>query len=88
MTDVDEDTLVLWAMSVEQYSRLLLRIGQYKAARQHLQQALDVCLKIHGDSHLQTAVLRNDVGQRLILLRFRLYIRDEQDFSHFDLDTY
>lgn len=58
----DHDTLILWAMSLEQYAHLLLRIGRYQPAREQLQEALAVCRQVMGDTHLQTAVLRNDIG--------------------------
>ncbi|KAF2358745.1 Anaphase-promoting complex subunit 5 [Trinorchestia longiramus] len=58
----DEDTLVLYAMSLEQYARLLHSIGRYALAREHLQEALGVCVKVNGTRHLQTAVLKNDIG--------------------------
>ncbi|XP_018026640.1 tetratricopeptide repeat protein 19 homolog, mitochondrial-like [Hyalella azteca] len=58
----DEDTRVLYAMSLEQYARLLHSIGRYELARTHLQEALGVCVSINGPHHLQTAVLKNDIG--------------------------
>lgn len=60
--DLDEDTLLLWAMSMDWYARFLLKINKYDIAKKHFIKALEMSERINGPSHSQTAVLLNDIG--------------------------
>lgn len=60
--NVDEDTLVLWAMSHDWYARFLLHLAHYDEAKNHFLRAYNVCVKVKGWEDPQTAVLLNDLG--------------------------
>ncbi|KAK4294335.1 hypothetical protein Pmani_033035 [Petrolisthes manimaculis] len=60
--NVDEDTLLLWAMSMDWYARFLLNIHKYDLAKQHFIKAYEMSARVNGPEHEQTAVLLNDIG--------------------------
>ncbi|KAK8746873.1 hypothetical protein OTU49_016872 [Cherax quadricarinatus] len=60
--NLDEDTLLLWAMSMDWYARFLLNIKKYDLAKKHFVKAYEMSERINGLGHEQTAVLLNDIG--------------------------
>ncbi|XP_015510846.1 tetratricopeptide repeat protein 19 homolog, mitochondrial isoform X1 [Neodiprion lecontei] len=58
----DEDVIVLWAMTMDWYARLLLSQSKHDKAFEYFLKAYEVSLKINGEKHEQTAVLLNDLG--------------------------
>ncbi|KAL7648780.1 UNVERIFIED_CONTAM: hypothetical protein RMT77_000687 [Armadillidium vulgare] len=60
--NVDEDTLVLWAMSHDWFGRFLLGLAHYDRAKEHFRKAYDVCLKVKGAEDPHVSVLLNDLG--------------------------
>ena len=64
----DEDTIVLWAMSLDWYARMLLTQSKYDRALKYFEQAYHLCLRVHGAEHEQTVVLLNDLGTISCLL--------------------
>lgn len=60
--NVDEDTLVLWAMSHDWFGRCLLSLAHYDRAKEHFKKAYDVCLKVKGPEDPHISVLLNDLG--------------------------
>ncbi|MPC41440.1 tetratricopeptide repeat protein 19, mitochondrial-like [Portunus trituberculatus] len=59
---VDEDTLLLWAMSMDWYARFLLNLHKFELAKQHFLKAYEMSARVNGWGHSQTAVLLNDIG--------------------------
>lgn len=60
--NLDEDTLLLWAMSMDWYARFLLSIQKYEMAKIHFIKAYEMSERVNGPGHSQTAVLLNDIG--------------------------
>lgn len=60
--NLDEDTLLLWAMSMDWYARFLLNLHKFELAKQHFLKAYEMSVRVNGPSHSQTAVLLNDIG--------------------------
>lgn len=60
--NLDEDTLLLWAMSMDWYARFLLSIQKYDMAKIHFIKAYEMSERVNGPGHSQTAVLLNDIG--------------------------
>ena len=58
----DEDTLILWAMGMDWYARFLIRLGKFDLAKEYFIKAYEMCIKVNGTDHEQTAVLLNDIG--------------------------
>ncbi|XP_046736144.1 tetratricopeptide repeat protein 19 homolog, mitochondrial [Diprion similis] len=58
----DEDVIILWAMTMDWYARLLLTQSKHDKAFEYFLKAYEVSLKINGEKHEQTAVLLNDLG--------------------------
>ena len=61
-SNVDEDTSLLWAMSMDWYARFLLNIREYELAKKHFIKAYEMSERVQGPKHPQTAVLLNDIG--------------------------
>lgn len=61
-TNVDEDTSLLWAMSMDWYARFLLNLQKYELAKKHFIKAFEMSERVQGLAHPQTAVLLNDIG--------------------------
>ncbi|KAK7076850.1 Tetratricopeptide repeat protein 19, mitochondrial [Halocaridina rubra] len=61
-SNLDEDTLLLWAMSMDWYARFLLSLKKYELAKKHFLKAFEMSERVHGPGHPQTAVLLNDIG--------------------------
>lgn len=59
---LDEDTLLLWAMSMDWYARFLLNLHKFELAKQHFLKAYEMSARVNGMGHSQTAVLLNDIG--------------------------
>lgn len=60
--NVDEDTLLLWSMSMDWYARFLLNLQKYDLAKKHFIKAYEMSERVQGLGHPQTAVLLNDIG--------------------------
>lgn len=60
--NLDEDTLLLWAMSMDWYARFLLNLHKFELAKQHFLKAYEMSARVNGPGHSQTAVLLNDIG--------------------------
>ncbi|XP_068215202.1 tetratricopeptide repeat protein 19, mitochondrial-like [Palaemon carinicauda] len=60
--NVDEDTTLLWAMSMDWYARFLLNLQKYELAKKHFIKAYEMSERVQGLNHPQTAVLLNDIG--------------------------
>ncbi|XP_014247885.1 tetratricopeptide repeat protein 19 homolog, mitochondrial [Cimex lectularius] len=58
----DEDTLLLWAMTLDWYARFLLDRERFSEALNYFNQAYQMSLKVNGEVHEQTVVLLNDLG--------------------------
>lgn len=61
-TATDEDTLLLWAMTLDWYARFLHEQNRLTEAFNHYKKAYDMCIKINGEIHEQTVILLNDLG--------------------------
>lgn len=60
--NLDEDSLLLWAMSMDWYARFLLNLHKFELAKQHFLKAYEMSVRVSGPLHSQTAVLLNDIG--------------------------
>nr|CAG4651848.1 EOG090X06TI [Triops cancriformis] len=58
----DDDTLLLWALSVDWFARFLMSKNQYDQAFHYFHKAYEMSAKINGPGHEQTLVLLNDMG--------------------------
>nr|CAG4643981.1 EOG090X06TI [Lepidurus arcticus] len=58
----DDDTLLLWALSVDWFARFFLLRNQYNQAFHYFEKAYEMSEKINGPAHGQTLVLLNDLG--------------------------
>ena len=58
----DENTVALYGLCTDSYSRFLLVQKRYDEAETKLKQALDIATQIHGQYHVQVAVLLNDLA--------------------------
>uniref|UniRef100_T1IUQ4 Uncharacterized protein n=1 Tax=Strigamia maritima TaxID=126957 RepID=T1IUQ4_STRMM len=65
----DDDTKLLWAMSVDYYARHLMKNSRLAKARYYFEQALTVSTEVNGKNHPQTVVLLNDLGSLYSLLK-------------------
>lgn len=65
--NLDEDTLLLWAMSMDWFARFLININKLSEAKKHFIRAHEVCERVNGPTHEQTGVLLNDIGSVLFL---------------------
>lgn len=65
--NLDEDTLLLWAMSMDWFARFLININKLSEAKKHFIRAREVCERVNGPEHEQTGVLLNDIGSVLFL---------------------
>lgn len=62
LSDVEKDTLVLWARSTEAFGRHQLEQGRILEAQKCFEDALTVSKKVNGMGHEVTLSLLNDVG--------------------------
>lgn len=62
MTEIEINTVVLWAMSIDWFARYLLSRGQFVLAENNFEKALEVSERINGPKGEQTLVLMNDIG--------------------------
>ncbi|CAL4153735.1 unnamed protein product [Meganyctiphanes norvegica] len=60
--NLDEDTLLLWAMSMDWFARFLININKLSEAKKHFIRAHEICERVNGPTHEQTGVLLNDIG--------------------------
>lgn len=61
-TSVDEDILLLWAMTLDWYARFLHECNRLDEAFNNYKKAYDMCLQLNGEIHEQTVILLNDLG--------------------------
>ena len=64
-----QDTAALWGMSSEYYAQYLLSRGEDRAALEQFRAAHETCRKLVGDTHPQTLVLLNSIGDFTKLLK-------------------
>ncbi|XP_064458425.1 tetratricopeptide repeat protein 19, mitochondrial-like isoform X2 [Ornithodoros turicata] len=62
LSDYEQDTLLLWAMSMDAYGKHHMKHDRLKEARICFEEALTVCEQVNGKLHDQTLVLLNDVA--------------------------
>jgi len=60
--NLDEDTILLWAMSMDWFARFLININKLTEAKKHFIRAHEICERINGPQHEQTGILLNDIG--------------------------
>ena len=58
-----QDTVALWGMSSDHLAQYLLALGKHRAALEQFRAAHETCRKLVGDSHPQTLVLLNSIGE-------------------------
>ena len=58
-----QDTVALWGMSRDHYAEYLLSLGKNLEALEQFKGAHETCRKLVGDSHPQTLVLLNSIGE-------------------------
>ena len=58
-----QDTVALWGMSSDHFAQYLLSLGKNGAALEQFRAAHETCRKLVGDSHPQTLVLLNSIGE-------------------------
>ncbi|XP_015604091.1 tetratricopeptide repeat protein 19 homolog, mitochondrial [Cephus cinctus] len=58
----DEDVILLWAMTLDWYARLLFEQSRHTEALNSFLKAYELCVRINGREHEQTVVLLNDLG--------------------------
>jgi len=80
LTDqTDEDVLALWGLSHDWYAQFLLDQSRYKEAFEAFQSAFLTCCEIYGETHSQSLVLLNSLGDQIFnyviknILRHRKY---------------
>ncbi|XP_022660218.1 tetratricopeptide repeat protein 19 homolog, mitochondrial-like isoform X2 [Varroa jacobsoni] len=61
-TPEEKNSVALWGMCMDWYSKHLISRGKYAYARSLLSQSLEVSRKIFGESHEQTLVVKNDLA--------------------------
>ena len=61
--EADEDTFLLWAMSLSHYARFLMERGHFQKAYDQFQSAYTTNCKIQGNTHPQSIVLLNSMGK-------------------------
>ena len=61
-TEFDVDTVALLGLSVDAYSRYLVTQKDYAAALQNLNKALEIAIRVLGETHQQVAVLLSDMA--------------------------
>ncbi|XP_076333346.1 tetratricopeptide repeat domain 19 [Tachypleus tridentatus] len=61
-TEIEQDDIVLWAMSCDWYARHSMSKGDLKNAQQLYEKALAVSEKVNGPFHPKTLILMNDLG--------------------------
>lgn len=64
----DDDVLILWAMTLDWYGKMLLSQSRLSEALDKYIEAYQLCIKVHGKEHEQTAVILNDLGTVYCLL--------------------
>ncbi|KAK0179301.1 hypothetical protein PV327_005066 [Microctonus hyperodae] len=64
----DEDAAILCAMTLDWYGDLLTSQGRFKESLNNYLKAYELCLKVYGRNHEQTAVILNDLGTVCCLL--------------------
>lgn len=69
LSELEKDTVLLWARSIDWFARYLLASGKTRDAIENFEKALDVSEKINGVSHPQTLVLLNDIGSVYTLIK-------------------
>ena len=60
----DEDTALLWAMSLDHYAQFLLKRGHFQEAFNQFQSAFLTNCELQGDTHPQSIVLLNSMGKQ------------------------
>ena len=58
-----QDTVALWGMSSDHFAQYLLSLGKNGAALEQFRAAHETCRMLVGDSHPQTLVLLNSIGE-------------------------
>ena len=58
-----QDTVALWGMSSDHFAQYLLSQRKNRAALERFKAAHETCRKLVGDSHPQTLVLLNSIGE-------------------------
>ena len=61
--EISDDTHALWAMSCDWYAQYLLNNGRYQEALAQFEQAYIISEKLFGDTHPQTLVILNSLGE-------------------------
>ncbi|XP_054712483.1 tetratricopeptide repeat protein 19 homolog, mitochondrial-like [Uloborus diversus] len=70
LSDIDKDTVLLHAWSMEWYAKyVLVAAGLLKDALQYYEKAIDISEKINGTNHPQTITLLNDIGTVLTSMK-------------------
>jgi len=58
----DEDTMLLWAMTLDWYARFLVDANRLPEAFEYFKKAYDLCVQMNGVNNEETVVLLNDLG--------------------------
>lgn len=59
---MSEDTLFLYAMSLDWYAKFVFELGKNREAFRFFEKAYNMCVKLNGRIHEHTVVLLNDLG--------------------------
>ncbi|GLG99763.1 Tetratricopeptide repeat protein 19 homolog, mitochondrial [Gryllus bimaculatus] len=59
---VDDDTLLLWAMTLDWYARFAMDQNRFKEAFAFFEKAYETSLRVNGLVHEQNVILLNDLG--------------------------
>ncbi|XP_023711050.1 tetratricopeptide repeat protein 19 homolog, mitochondrial isoform X2 [Cryptotermes secundus] len=58
----DDDTLLLWAMTLDWYARFLVDVNRLPEAFENFKRAYDLCVQINGVNNEEIVILLNDLG--------------------------
>lgn len=58
----DEDTLFLWAMTLDWYARFLVDVNRLPEAFENFKRAYDLCVQVNGVNNEEIVILLNDLG--------------------------
>jgi tetratricopeptide repeat protein 19 len=58
----DEDTLLLWAVTLDWYARFLVDVNRLPEAFEYFKKAYDLCMEINGVENEEIVAVLNDLG--------------------------
>ena len=67
LTEDEINSLALLGMCYDYYGKHLASIGRFDKSLDNYNRALDICIKVNGETHPQTLVLLNDMSATYVL---------------------